>query len=350
MLLTVRGIGKAAGGITIALGVLELGLRFLATRDPMPRPRILADSLDAPSVTSRQIDESVAIAHYSVAGARLTGNPPIDGAPTIVILGDSYVAAREVFDGETMGAELERIARGQGVAINARQYGWIGASPGRYVLAAPEVLSRWDPVRVVIPMAGNDLDLNAAELDPPRVRVDTTGSLRIVGPAADPGVGRGPHSALLMLARRRWTLLRQRAPSWARPVAFGIHAARVETAPQETLPARPDDAELAALPAAVVGALGKAYGRKAILIYLAEVGITGGELPSPLETGFIEGCRIHSVVCLSTRELMLEARRRGIVARGSPTTRLGYGHLNAAGHALIGRAIWDLHRTAPAGR
>ena len=325
-------------------------MRLLATREPIPRPRVLVDSLASPSVTSRQIDESVAISHFSVAGARLTGNPPIDGAPTVVILGDSYIAAREVPDRETMGAELERIARGQGVAINTRQYGWIGASPGRYILAAPEVLARWQPVRVVIPMANNDLDFNAAALDPPVIRVDSTGALRIVGPEADAPSGKGPRSALMMLARRRWTLLRQRAPSWARPEAFGIHAVQAEAAPQERLPARPDSAELAALPGAVVGALGKAYGQKAVLIYLAEVGITGGESPSRIESRFLEGCRIHSVTCLSTRDLMLEARQRGIVARGSPTTRLGYGHLNADGHALVARAIWDLLRAPPGER
>jgi hypothetical protein len=328
------------------LGVLEVALRLLASREPVPRPRIVADSLQGPSVTSRQIDESIAISHFSVAGARLTGNPPIDGAPTIVIIGDSYVAAREVSDRKTMGAQLEQIARGQGVAINVRQYGWIGASPGRYVLAASDVLTRWHPLRVVIPMANNDLDVNAAELDPPLVRVDSTGALRIVGAEADPLSGKGPRSALMMLARHRWMLLRQRAPRWARPVAYGIHAVQARPAPPG-LSARPDSAELAALPGAVVGALGKAYGEKAVLVYLAEVGIIGGESPSPIESRFLEGCRVHSVICLSTRELMLEARRRGIVTRGSPTTQLGYGHLNADGHSLVARAVLDLLRAAP---
>ena len=41
---------------------------------------------------------------------------------------------------------------------------------------------------------------------------------------------------------------------------------------------------------------------------------------------------------------MLEARSRGSVVRGFPTTTLGVGHLNAAGHRLVAMEAWALLR------
>jgi hypothetical protein len=61
-------------GAIAALAVLEVGLRPLATADLPPLARPSADSLGASVVTSRQLEEGIAEAHFSTAGARLTGN------------------------------------------------------------------------------------------------------------------------------------------------------------------------------------------------------------------------------------------------------------------------------------
>ena len=67
-----------------------------------------------------------------------------------MILGDSYVVAQAVADQETMGSRLERLARAEGDLINVRQYGWIGASPARYLTVARAVRERWAPRNVFI--------------------------------------------------------------------------------------------------------------------------------------------------------------------------------------------------------
>jgi hypothetical protein len=338
-------VGIVAAGVVVALGLVEIVLRILVTRAPMPLPRILADSFDAPVVASRQIDEGIATSHFSITGARLTGNPPVNAGATVVIVGDSYVVAREVSDRETMGADLERIARAQAFPLDVRQYGWTGASPARYLLAAPEVLERWHPLRVIIPMADNDLDFNAAELAWPLIRVAKTGTLRIVGPHVDPAFGSAPRSVIAMLARHRWTRLHDRAPSWARRIMKHQWTTAGPAESAGEIDTSPDSAELAALPDAVVRALAEAYGSKLVLIYLAEVGVSGGDSVTGVERRFLDGCSAYHVTCASTRADMLDARRRGIVTRGAVTTVLGAGHLNARGHQLVAAEMWTLLRT-----
>jgi hypothetical protein len=45
---------------------------------------------------------------------------------------------------------------------------------------------------------------------------------------------------------------------------------------------------------------------------------------------------------------MLAARRSGIIVHGFFNTTPGNGHLNAAGHALVGAEIWKLLDRRPA--
>ena len=330
-----------AAGIAAALGALELGLRFFASPELIPRPRILADSLNQPTVARRQIEEGVATAHFSTSGARLTGNPPAGHDVTVVILGDSYVLAREVADRQTMGSQLERIARANGVPLDVRQYGWSGASPAQYIYVAHDVIARWHPRRVMIPLSENDLDMSTLADAWPRLRVDRRGNARIVGPPMDT-VTQAPHSSSLwMLAEHRWALLRRRAPSWARPRIGGQTDAAAADVVRDSIPP-PDTPELDSLPGAVVRALAKAYGRNLTLVYMAEVGVGGGFTLTPAETRFLETCRVARVSCVSTRTDMLRARLSGIVAHGVSTRVPGNGHLNPAGHGVIAAAMWKV--------
>src|SRR5205807_1128821 len=127
----------------------------------------------------------VALAHFTVTGARQTGNPLAEQSLTVVILGDSYVMAREVADDETMGAQLERTARANGLPVDVRQYGWTGASPAQYLYVARDVIARWHPRRVFVTLSDNDLDMNTLVEALPRLRVDADGNARIVGPPMD---------------------------------------------------------------------------------------------------------------------------------------------------------------------
>ena len=324
---------RSLSGIIAALVLLEVGLRPIASADLPPFARPSADSLGSPVITSRQLEEGIAEAHFSSAGARLTGNANVAGGPSIVILGDSHVMAREIGDGETMGAWVERLARNNHYFVNVRQYGWRGASPPQYLLVARDVMDRWNPVEVVVVLDGDDLGADPLNRRFPRMRIGRDDSIEIVRDPADiPAVAPVHHySTLETLFRIRWRLVIERAP---KSVRYWLHA------PVEARGPMPDAQAISAVPRAEVKALAHAFGSRLLIVYTADVRATGGEKVDPGEQRLLDACAAQRVRCVSMRQLMLAARRNGFVVRGFSTTTLGVGHLNSMGHELVGRAIW----------
>jgi hypothetical protein len=330
-----RAISVIAG-VAAALACCELALRPFATPYGPPQPDPAADRLDAPALTVRELDEGVGTAHFSFAGARLTGNPRIANAPTVLVLGDSYVTAREVADAVTMGAQLERLARQSAYPINVRQYGWPGATPARYLLEADRLLTRWRPARVIIVLSENDLNASAL-IDGPPLRVDSSGFAEIAGPD---DLKRGSErrvSSLATLAALRWWDIEVHAPRWVSHKTNPAVAALGSWAGDST--------ELAALPHAVVRSLRRSYGGALGIVYLAEARTWRHDSLDVFEQRLLAGCRAERVPCVSTRDAMNAAQRSGTITHGFRTTRFDVGHLNAAGHALVADIMWRMIRT-----
>lgn len=329
-----RAISVIAG-IAAGLACCELALRPLATPIGPPQPDPAADRMDAPAIAVRELDEGVATAHFSLAGARLTGNPPIAHAPTVLVLGDSYVTAREVADAVTMGAQLERLGRRSEDPINVRQYGWPGATPARYLLEADRLLARWRPARVIVVLSENDLNASALTGGPP-LRVDPAGFAEVAGPD-DLRRGSEPRvSSLATLAALRWWDIQVHAPRWLSHKSNPAVAALAAWSGDST--------ELAALPNAVVRSLHRAYGDRLGIVYLAEARTWRHDSLDVIEQRLLTGCRAARVACASTRHAMNVAQRAGTITHGFHTTRFDVGHLNAAGHALVADIMWRMIR------
>ena len=332
---------RVAVGICLALAAAEVALRVFVSPGEPPLPDVAADSLGSRAVAHRQIDEGVATSHFSVHGARLTGEPPVDSGNTAIVIGDSYVVAEQVADEHTMGGRLERLARASGQALDVRQYGWSGASPAQYIYAAPAILRRWNPRRVFVVVSGNDFDYSAVLWSVPRIRADSGETLRIIG---DPMPPRPPasmrSSVLLMLARHRWIVIRARGARAAAAEQGTVATAPpvVDAAPTET---QPDSAEYERIPAAVIRALANAYGNRLSVIYLANIGLRGDSTPEPAEALMLSACARFEVDCVSSRRDMLEARREGHVPNGLGIRTLGNGHLNPGGHEVVARLMWQ---------
>lgn len=292
-------------------------------------------------MTSRQLEEGIAESHFSSAGARLTGNRPIAGAPVIVVLGDSHVVAREVSDGETMGAWIERLARSEGRPVNVRQYGWRGASPPQYLLVADDVRRRWNPEHVVVVLDGDDLGPDPLNRRFPRMRIGKNDAVEIVRAGDENAAPSFTHHyfTLATLTRIRWQHVLERAPKNLRGWL---------NAPVESRGPNPAASEIEAVPRAEVKALSRAFGPGLFIVYTADVRATGGERADAGEERLLAACATQHVRCLSMRPLMLAARKAGYVVRGFSTTTIGVGHMNSRGHELVGRAVWRAIR--PDGR
>lgn len=332
---------RIAAGVIGALAVLELAVRVVASPGAAPRADAAADSFASDIIERRQIDEGFAISHYSVHGARLTSHASLADGPTAVVIGDSYVLAEQVADRHTMGARLEELAREAGLPLNVRQYGWSGASPAQYLYVAGEVMRRWNPLRVYVVLSSNDFDRNALLFASPRIRVPRPDSVRLVGEPVRPGYSRPTRaSVLMMLARHRWMVIQGRS---ARRAAAGRGGVATPPPMPEvaTMETPPDSAEYARTPEAVVHALGRAFGPRVTLVYLAETGLRGDSTPETSEALMLGACQRFGVDCASTRASMIDARRRGRVGHGAGIAPLGNGHLNAAGHDVVGRVLWS---------
>src|SRR5688572_17577841 len=119
-------------GALAAILALQLALMPISTGVHRDWEAIARDSLAGPVVVQRWYFEGIATSHFSASGARLTGNPPLAGASVGVVLGDSYVEARQLPDRATIGSHVEQLARGAGQPLNIRQYGFSGASAAKH--------------------------------------------------------------------------------------------------------------------------------------------------------------------------------------------------------------------------
>jgi hypothetical protein len=330
----IRNVVAAGLGLCIGLAALEAIVRPFASVQPPPLPDIAHDVPAGPLIESRQLDEGVATSHFTHGGSRWTGRTPAPDEPTIVIIGDSYVVAREVADDETMGAWIERFARADGRPLMVRQYGWRAARPAQYVHVASQVARRWSPSRVVVILADNDFDSRAL--------VDT------IEAAPRPG-GVLALSSLAVLARHRTILLERRAryslDRWRR--RFGFQTTAQPTSSEDPLPPPSAVSAVSAeaptgIEANVVAALSRAFGPTLAIVYVANTRVADDADPN--ERRLATACASRGVPYVSTRPSMRALEKRGIISRGFSTTTPGNGHLNVEGHEMIGRLIWSLIR------
>lgn len=340
--LSIRRAAGTLAGIALGLLALEAGLRPFETPAAEPPARIAADSFSLPPVSARQLEEGLGDAHYSPAGARLTGSATQANAPVVVILGDSYVAAREVRDEQTMGAHVESSLRSRGIPVNVRQYGTRGATPALYVAEAREVLQRWNPAAVVVVLSYDDIDHHPLMEGSPHIAI-VNGRGVLVGslprtPAAPPS-GVLAHSTLARLFVRRRLQLLARSPRFVREWWIRSGHPANPGDPVVTRTTSPTPGELEAVPRVVVQMLHEAFGQRLVIAWVTEVRVSGPPVSETYERSLFTACRAEQVTCLTARAEMLAGRDSGVILRGFPTSTLGEGHLNAEGHRVMGAII-----------
>jgi hypothetical protein len=330
-----RWLGFWLGGLC-ALVAAELALQPLTTALDNVWAPITLDQLDSEVREVRRFTETIATSHFSRSKSRLTGNPPMSGAPTGVILGDSYVEAVEVSDSETMGSVLERSLRAAGFNINIRQYGQFGADIPRHVLIAPEVIKAWNPAWVVVVVTASDI---APNIFSPGAREQLiqldNGHWVAKSSVGEPRVGRVRRIGEKVLQSSVLLYhMAKRAQEAGLPLIRAKNKARGAASLQSGGLPLPQRAELA------LSALRDVYGDRLRVLFGADVGLDGRQGPSPAENAVMAGCATLALRCASTRLLMTADRLESVrLSRGFMNSVPGSGHLNAVGHELAARTM-----------
>jgi len=327
---TKRAWGLTALGAILALLTTEFVLSFLVSGWHYPK---------TPIREIRQYTEGVAISHFfpdgfGTYGNRLTGNPVLPGAPTVLVLGDSHVVQEAVRDHETVGGVVETLSRSQSKPVNVRQYGWYDAAAPTYIANAPQLLAAVHPQVVVILL--NPTDFGREALDEGwywLMKIHPDYSIDLVDVRLpDPSQGKLGKlrdfvgaSHLMLALRRRSVLL----------------------FPGSSAPSRPPrpyarQAELPLVPRASIRGLKAAYGPLLTIAYLPFCKETCPTEQDQYETMMLAACQAEGVECVSTRPAMhadMEVNHR--ILRGFHNTDPGTNHLNADGLRVTGTVVWQ---------
>jgi hypothetical protein len=321
-----------------AIGVLSAGLLFELCLRPF-----VADSTHPgafPVRTIRNYYEGLAVAHFEPDGLgqlgnRLTGNPPLSGAPEGLIVGDSHVVAYSVRDQDTMGAAVERLSRASGHPLNVRQYGWHGANAPTFLGAAASLLEARNPAWVAVVVNSYNIGVNALMTSSDwRVEVSSDYSVRLIHSTY-------PRRTALHETLLQWTGRSALALALWHRLGLIRNRLALESAAVDTTSEQQDlrlDKEAARVPHATVLALKKAYGTRLLIVYAPAIGHDAVE---PVETELRDLCAEQGVAFVSVREALARDRNEHHrLSRGFHNTAPGVGHFNANGHRIIGEEIW----------
>jgi hypothetical protein len=334
---------RCAAGVLAAALLFELGLRPFVAGWNQP---------EGPVRTIRSYYEGFSVAHFEpdglgTYGNRLTGNPPLPGAPEGLIIGDSHVIAQAVRDEETMGAVIERLSRAVGRPLNVRQYGWTSANAPTY-LASAKALNARNPAWVAVVLNAANIGVYALTTTQNwRMEVDCDNSFRLIDMRPPPATSRLRtlgreigRSALALALWRRLGLISRAAneESFAGNALVGPRDPRLTQ-------------EAARVPRISVLGLKIAYGPRLVIVYTPYFPGTDYDTFDPIEQEVLGLCAQNGVSCFSAREGLARERYEQLrLSRGFHNTVPGAGHFNATGHRVIGEQIWRYlaaHRPPP---
>ncbi|HMC30645.1 MAG TPA: hypothetical protein VKL99_07395 [Candidatus Angelobacter sp.] len=282
----------------------------------------------------RWFTEGIATSHFSSDSLRVTGNPHIDGAPSILIFGDSYVEAFQVNDEETMGSVLERRLRSSGRPWNVLQYGWSGADGPEYIYAAPMLKQKYPYQRIFVVMNSGDFVPSSQNVRLVRRREMVTAETISAGfvpghPASNTGKMAGifKESGLFYACGARFL-------SDILPRLTNRGSDLPSVAARRRVSADAVDI--------VITGLKQAYGDNLVVLYVPAEPYLPQDLPQLENSVVLDSCRAHGIACVSLYEPILqELEVNHRLARGFNNTAPAWIHLNKLGHRLAANAMYD---------
>jgi len=266
--------------------------------------------------------EGWGVSHWDSRGIRVT--PPKAG-PVLLVVGDSYTESGHVDDDDVYTSRLQSL-----LGIKVLNDGLSTLSPADYLLAAPEVQTRFRPSWTIIELNAPDLS-DDGFIDSKAHFLWREGKLV---PTLAPQAKLGRISRLLARLRRRSALMNY---GIARGTMFRALAqmpplfrAADEAAPKPATPhpafTPPVENELSLMTAA--------YGGRLTFLFIPEF----NKEADVVEKRFLAHCAAARLSCVDLRVAFDDFRTRGRAPFGFPNSYFGQGHMNADGH----RAAADL--------
>jgi len=325
----------ALAGLAAAVFVLEILVRFLVM-GPGTLLTADADIGKVPVKGTHILRATEGYGHTRYAGDGEIATP-FEGGDVVVVLGDSHTEALQVDDAAKFVSVAETDLRRRGRTFDLRNLGFSGGTMADYVRLGPSIIARYHPAILVIQLS--PADFGPETFDPGHVNHFIRagdGSLRLMhldAHVGKPSLGaRVKHaSALVTYIQVRYLKIAERTSHESATNREG-DAAPHEVIPFDTVPAQ-------------LNLLRHAYpGLPVILLVLPfvpriESGTIVAADPDYEKLLDIMRTALHDVPewhVVDPLPQFRELEQRGKLPRGFVNTRPGSGHLNAAGHRIVG--------------
>ncbi len=355
-----RSLRNFLGGAGLALFFLELVIRQFWTHARLWEPGYVKTA--APHSTTVWRIEGNGVSHHLDRGVRAGF---LEGAPKILVLGDSFTEALDVNDDEVFSyiaqQRLNDSGNGNDVGGTPRfgvvNAGVLGRSVADYIGFQGRHEGLYHPVWTVLTMHDDDLAEDSVRAGQTNLQRDADGTLAVhFDEARSVGALRDRlWNAPSIAARFSFYRLHRFAEAAARePPLF--RAASAEDPHPEPWGGATDPLVRRACHFAYptvdprtfpveeeLDLLAKSYSGRFTVLLLPYVGFIEGREPvicqTEIRTRVFAHCKKMHYSCVEPADEFLRLAREGKSPVGFPNTRFNFGHMNRDGHLAVGTAL-----------
>jgi lysophospholipase L1-like esterase len=325
----------AAFGFALALVAFEPLLRFIHYAPVVWNP-VLGPIFQPGSVVTFRTEGS-GRSHWRDNGVR-RATAAASNSKQIVVLGDSYVEALMLDDGQELTSQAEDLLAPEIPGVSVINLGRSDRSAADFVALAPWIEETFAPQWVVVQLGPSDVGADALAESKTHFRRTPAGGIELVV-----NIKRGALWHALLPLRRHSSLL-DLSISRLPKMVFSDEPPLFRGASSVPVPPAFD----LSLAAAMLNELRSAYDGRLTLLYLPDFDPSGTARVDAFEEFLTAWCVSNGTSLVNLRDAFPRFRETRQAPYGFANTTFNWGHLNAEGHAAAGRLLADdlsrLHR------
>jgi hypothetical protein len=271
--------------------------------------------------------------HYGRDGVRSGGDR--GNGPSVIVVGDSFTEALHEDDEDTFVARAAADVERNGVALRLLNLGIAGQRTPMYAEHASVYLRRYAPVWSVVVLNDEDLTADMFVQNGTYFSGGKDAGPLVLHPVPVQGAG---VSARWRRAKTESALL-QRTAIQSAGFLGEMRQTRLFRG-GTTVQARATETDASQFPIGeALDTLFKAYDGRLTVVFLSRYAEDASAPPSPVEDVVAQHCRIAARSCVHLHTEFASFRGVGSAPYGHPNNGFNVGHLNALGHAAVGRVL-----------